>query len=131
MIWDDQKVEQMLKLRKSGLTAQETALALGCGANTIYSKERRIRNGSTTHTKPKDGSKQRRYTSNKVGVSPREVTNKYKVFMVTNKANNTHYKVSGMGHELPAPSLKSTILGEVRRIYDKELETTLEYERIM
>ena len=51
--------------------------------------------------------------------------------MVTNKANNTHYKVSGMGHELPAPSLKSTILGEMRRIYDKELETTLEYERIM
>ena len=38
MIWDDQKMEQMVKLRKSGLTAQETALVLGTTANTIYSK---------------------------------------------------------------------------------------------
>ena len=58
MIWDDQKVEQMVKLRKSGLTAQETALVLGTTANTIYSKERRIRNGSTcllyTSPSPRD-----------------------------------------------------------------------------
>tara|TARA_X000001382_G_scaffold40108_1_gene26839 strand:+ start:3367 stop:3762 length:396 start_codon:yes stop_codon:yes gene_type:complete len=131
MIWDDQKMEQMVKLRKSGLTAQETALVLGTTANTVYSKERRIRNGSTAHTKPKDGSNQRRYTSNEVGVSPREVTETYKVFLVTNTKTNTYYKISGMGHELPHKALKSTILGEERRMYSETAKALLVYERIM
>ena len=133
MIWDDKLVEQMIELRKSGLTIKRIAEIMGASSSCISRKLKRVRMGITAHTKPKDGSNTRKFTRNILGESPREVTETYKAFLVTNTTTGITFKVSGVAHELPHRTLKSTVLGEVRKIKKKVKEDTmvLEYERIL
>jgi len=130
MIWNDAKVKEMTDLKSLGLSTAEAAKRMGCPVNALYGKLRRIRQGSLTHTKPANG-KTERFSSKAVGKSPRAVTETYKVFIVTNVDTNVKFKLAGMGHELPDKTLKSTIIGEIRRKFHKKLKQTFEYERIM
>ena len=132
MIWDDKLVEQMVELRNSGLTIKRIGEKMGASSSCISRKLKRVRMGITAHTKPKDGGDTRKLTKNIRGASPREVTETYKAFNVTNTTTGIKFKVSGMGHELPHRTLKSTVLGEVRKIKKKKVVTmVLEYERIL
>jgi hypothetical protein len=128
MIWDDKLVEQMVELRNSGLTIKRIGEKMGASSSCISRKLKRVRVGITAH---KDGGDTRKLT-NILGVSPREVTETYKAFNVTNTTTGIRFRVSGVGHELPHRTLKSTVLGEVRKIKKKKVVTmVLEYERIL
>jgi hypothetical protein len=61
----------------------------------------------------------------------RDISNKYKAFLVTNTVTGICFNVTGFGDELPHPRLKSVAMGQTVICLNRKIKQLLEYERIL